>query len=136
MTVSAPAPRFPGRPALLAYLALGGLLLACVVVQVFLAGLGALVDPKFFALHKAFGDWFGLLLVPMFVVALAGRFPRGVVLATLGAFLLYWLQYVFFRLGATVAFVRAFHVVNALAIFWTVTTLLGAVRAHSTRRVP
>lgn len=109
------------------YLVLCSLLVLCIVAQVFLAGMGALVNPSYFALHKFFGDWFGLLILPMVVAALLGRVSRAITLATLGLFLLYTLQYVFFQLGGTIAFLRAFHVVNALVIFWSATRLAQAV---------
>ena len=115
------------RPARLTYLALCLLLIACILIQVFLAGMGALVDARYFAVHKTFGDWFGLLL-PMVAAALLGRFPRGVEPATVGLFLLYALQYVFFELGVSLSFLRAFHVVNALLIFWSAARLAQAAR--------
>ncbi|THF67732.1 hypothetical protein E7T06_19735 [Deinococcus sp. Arct2-2] len=120
-----PLPTFSG--ARWTYLVLCSLLVLCILAQVFLAGMGALVSPSFYGLHKTFGDWFGLLILPMAIAAFVGRLPRSITLATVGLFGLYALQYVFFELGATASFLRAFHVVNALVIFWSATRLAQAV---------
>lgn len=123
MTVSgAPVSTF-FRTLRVLYLVLCAALLACVLGQVFLAGLGVLVNPSYFALHTTFGHVFGPLILLMLVCALLGRLPRAMTLATLGLLLLYGLQYLFLGLGTSVPFLRAFHVVNALVIFWSAARL-------------
>ena len=118
------------RPAVhiprLIYLGLCALLLVGMLAQVFMAGLGVLVDPGYFALHQSFGHLFGPVIVLMLLCAVLGRLPRGVILATLGLFLLYGLQYVF--LGAPLPFLRPFHVVDALLLFWSAARLAQETR--------
>ena len=118
------------RPAVhiprLIYLGLCALLLVGILAQVFMAGLGVLVDPGYFALHKSFGHAFGPVIVLMLLCAVLGRLPRGVILATLGLLLLYGLQYVF--LGAPLPFLRPFHVVDALLLFWSAARLAQETR--------
>ncbi|WP_424952700.1 DUF6220 domain-containing protein [Deinococcus sp.] len=114
------------------YLGLCALLLVGILAQVFMAGLGVLVDPRYFALHQSFGHLFGPVIVLMLVYALSGRLPRQVVLATLGLLLLYGLQYVFLGLGAGLSFLRPFHVVDALLLFWSAARLAQDTRQRLT----
>ncbi|WP_425148617.1 DUF6220 domain-containing protein [Deinococcus sp.] len=120
----------PARPAFrtprVLYLVLCVLLLVGLLAQVFMAGLGVLVDPGYFALHKSFGHAFGGPILLMLLCAVLGRLPRAMILATLGLLLLYGLQYVF--LGAPLPFLRALHVVNALALFWSAARLAQETR--------
>ncbi|HET7168653.1 MAG TPA: DUF6220 domain-containing protein [Candidatus Limnocylindrales bacterium] len=57
----------------------GALFVACVVIQVFLAGLGLFDDPRSFETHRQFGYLFGMLTLVLLALALAGRQSRRVV---------------------------------------------------------
>ena len=59
-----------------AYPVVAGLFVACVLIQVFLAGLGVFDDPEAFITHRNFGYVFGWLTLVLLVVALVGRMPR------------------------------------------------------------
>jgi hypothetical protein len=101
-----------------AFTTLAWLFLACVVVQVFLAGMGVFAGSANFETHRGFGYLFGWLTLLMLVVALVGRLGRrwagfaGVLLV------LFALQSVFIAFRGSVPAAAALHPVNALAIFW------------------
>lgn len=93
------------------------LFLACVVAQVFLAGLAVFGDNDF-ARHREFGYTFGLLILVLIVLSLVGRLPRRWIGASVLLLVLFALQSVFVVLRASNPTLAALHPVNALAIFW------------------
>jgi hypothetical protein len=104
----------------LAY-ALGAALFAgCIVLQVFFAGLGALADPAYWALHRAFGPVIGFIPLALLPVGLVGRLPWRMVGLTALLFPLFVMQFIFLYapLGLGVVELRALHAVNALVLFW------------------
>ncbi|HEX2037331.1 MAG TPA: DUF6220 domain-containing protein [Chloroflexota bacterium] len=107
------------RLARLTYALFAGLLVVCVVLQVMFAGLGVLVDPSFFGLHRAFGAAIGLVMLPLVVAGLLSRHPRQLLGLTGLLLLLYVLQYVFLYLPLALGMpgLRALHAVNALSLF-------------------
>ena len=92
-----------------------GLFAVGVLVQVYLAGMAVFVDPANWSLHRGFVHVVELLLLPTFVFAFLGSFPRSLKLAPVGLFLLVGLQYA--TASAFGSAVAAFHPVNAVAIF-------------------
>lgn len=108
------------------YAALAWALAGLVVVQVFYAGHAVLVNPGDWAAHRTLGHLFSPPIFAMFVFALLGRMPGRFVLYSVALFVLYSLQYLFLFLpGTGLAFMRAFHPVNALVL------LLGSM--HTAR---
>ena len=101
-----------------AFAAVAWLFLACVVIQVFLAGLGVFAGSSNFEVHRNFGYVFGLLTVVMVVIAAIGRLGRRLIGLSALLVALFTLQSVFiaFREGLPAA--AALHPVNALAIFY------------------
>ncbi len=92
---------------------------ACIVVQVFLAGLAIMVSGSFIGAHKSFGYviiWFPLILL---VLGLAGRLPRSINILTVLLAVLAFLQPVLIKLSNTtgVSALAALHPVNALLVF-------------------
>jgi mercuric ion transport protein len=92
---------------------------ACVVVQVFLAGLAIMVSGSFIAAHKTFGYviiWFPLILL---LLALVGRLPRSISGLTALLAVLAFLQPVLIKVPNTLGFpvLSALHPVNALVVF-------------------
>ena len=115
-----------------AFTALAWLFLACVVVQVFLAGMGVFAGAENFETHRNFGYLFGCLTILMTIVALVGRLGRRFVLPSLVLFVLFALQSVFVLFREDVPAFAALHPVNALAIFFVAQQVarasLGLVR--------
>jgi hypothetical protein len=106
--------RVPAR--LLLHLVTTTVLVVCVVVQVFLAGLGVFDDPATFLSHASFGYVIeGLTLVVLVTALLARAGRRQVGLAVL-SFLLLLLQSVFVVLRETMPAVAALHPVNGFLV--------------------
>ena len=101
-----------------AYVTLAWLFLACVAVQVFLAGLGVFAGSQNFATHRDFGYTFGFLTVGMLIAAGVGRLGRRWIWFSALLIFLFALQSVFVGVRDTLPAVAALHPVNALAIFW------------------
>ena len=89
---------------------------ACVVVQVFLAGLGVFDDPSSFITHRDFGYLFGWLTLVVLVLALLGRQSRRLVGMSALLLVLFALQSLFVALRVDLPAVAALHPVNGFAI--------------------
>ena len=119
------------RGARIAYALLAWLFVGGVVFQVFLAGLALLVDPVRIGEHRALGHV--VLTIPYALVAagLCARLPRRLLSLTallLGLSLVHS-AFVYVPTNSDVGFLRAFHPVNALLLFWLGLSLArGAVR--------
>lgn len=101
----------------------GGLFAACVVIQVFLAGLGVFADPRSFITHREFGYVFGLLTLALLVLALVGREPRRVTGLSALLLLLFALQSVFIALGTSTPEIAALHPLNGFLILFVAITV-------------
>jgi hypothetical protein len=92
---------------------------ACVVVQVFLAGLAIMVSGSFIGAHKSFGYviiWFPLILL---LLALVGRLPRSISGLTALLAVLAFLQPLLIKVPNALGLpiLSALHPVNALVVF-------------------
>lgn len=101
----------------LAYIGVAWLFLACVVVQVFLAGLGVFGGAQNFSLHRDFGYAFGWLTLVLLLLALVGHLGRRSIGLSALILVLFALQSVFVGLREVMPALAALHPVNALAIF-------------------
>jgi hypothetical protein len=110
----------------LAFISVAWLFLACVVVQVFLAGLGVFAGAQNFTLHREFGYLFGWLTLVLLLLALVGRLDRRWIGLSALLLVLFAFQSVFVALREIMPAAAALHPVNALAIF--------AVALHVARR--
>jgi hypothetical protein len=99
-----------------AYLVVAVLLVAGLVTQVFLAGLGVFKGPASFATHRDFGYTLELLPFILFVLALLGRMGRRAVALPAAIFGLFILQSVFVVLRSDAPEVAALHPVNGFLI--------------------
>ena len=114
------------------------LLLADIVVQFFLAGLGVLDSATFFRAHISNGFLVQVVALVLVPVGWYGRVPGRTLWLTASIIGLVVLQSVFlgpYRSGAT-GFVRAFaslHVVNGLLVFWVALRLLEKSRELQAR---
>jgi hypothetical protein len=108
------------------YAVVAWLFVACVVVQVFLAGLGVFDRAGDFRVHVQFGYLFGWLTLALLIVALAGRLGRGLIAMALVLLVLFALQSLFVAVRGGVPFVAALHPLNGFLILLVA---IGAARA-------
>jgi uncharacterized protein DUF6220 len=104
----------PVRLARIFYAGLSVVFVACVLVQVFFAGVGAFGAD--WSWHTAFVHLLELLPLLMAPAAFVGRLPYRLRLLPLGLLVLIGAQYAF---ANTLVPAAALHPVNALLIFWT-----------------
>lgn len=104
-------------------LVLAGLFIAMLALQVFFSGLGVLVSPGYFAWHMQLGHFFSLPIFGLFILSILGRSGWRSVGLSVALFFLYGLQYAFVE--GTEGPIRAFHALNALALFWLAVQLVG-----------
>jgi hypothetical protein len=90
--------------------------LSCVIVQVYLAGLGIFVDSGDLDLHREFANYFELGSIVMFLLSFFGRIRGGLRWLTLGLFALTTLQHL--TVQTFTGFLPAFHTIDALLLFW------------------
>jgi hypothetical protein len=112
-----PVDRRPGWTASrLTFVAASWLLVAGLVVQVFLAGLGVFDSPERFALHASFG--FTLMVLPLIMVlsGLAGGLGRRLVGLAGLMFGLFFLQSILVSLRGQVPAIAALHPLNGFLI--------------------
>ena len=114
----------------------GATFVACVVLQIVLAGLGVFADPGSFVTHRNFGYLFGLLTLVLLVLAIAGRQPRrtiGLCALLLGLFAM---QSVFIALRASAPEVAALHPLNGFLILLVAIVVTRASWAARTDVAP
>lgn len=103
-----------------------------VVVQFFLAGLGAFGATNYDT-HKAFGYVLGILSIGMLVLAIVGKVPRDLV--SLAAVLLGLNVVQVLVVHADIDDIAALHVVNALAIAGVAFALVRRSRLYLSTRL-
>jgi hypothetical protein len=119
------------RPAARAvFIGVSWLLVAGLVVQVFLAGLGVFDSPTRFAIHRDVGYMLELLPLVMLVAAVLGRLGRRFVVLSAAIFGLFLLQSVFIAFRADAPTIAALHPVNGFLI-----VLLAVVVARDARAI-
>ena len=111
-----------------------GLFAALLIVQVFLAGLGVFDSPSAFATHRDFGYMIGLLILPLIILALVGRAPKGLVGLTILIAVQMTLQSVFVAMRASNPAVAALHPVNGVLML--IVTIVVARWAWAIRDEP
>jgi hypothetical protein len=107
------------------HLALACLLVAGLIVQVFLAGLGVFKGPASFATHRDWGYLLELLPFLLLIVGLVARLGRRPALLAVAIFGLFILQSVLVAMRDSTPEVAALHPVNGFLI-----TLLAIVLAR------
>jgi hypothetical protein len=106
------------------------LFVACVVVQVFLAGLGIFDSPTQFVTHREFGYLFGWLVFVLLALAIAGRMGRRIIGLSALLIVLFILQSVFVAFRTSQPAIAALHPVNGFLI-----GVVGIVLAREGRAV-
>jgi hypothetical protein len=99
-----------------AHLIVAWALVAGVVVQVFLAGLGVFESATRFDVHVTWGYTLEILPLLLLGLAAAGRLGRRQMLYAAGLFGMFLLQSLFVGLRADMPWVAALHPVNGFAI--------------------
>ncbi|MEP6680249.1 MAG: DUF6220 domain-containing protein [Chloroflexota bacterium] len=122
------------RWARVAYLYAAWLFVACLVVQVFLAGLGVFAGAQNFATHTEFGRIFGLMTLILIPLAIIGRMGRRKIWLSVLVFVLFFLQGLFIALRDSAPAVAALHPVNGFLILWI--SILLAQSLWRERRSP
>jgi Family of unknown function (DUF6220) len=115
------------------HLVLAWLLVAGLVVQIFLAGMGVFRGAADFANHRDFGFMLELVPLLLLITGLIAGLGRRAALLAVGIFLLFMLQSVFVGLRADAPEVAALHPVNGFLI--TVLAIILARDAWMARRV-
>ena len=118
-----------------AFVVIAWLFVACVVVQVFLAGLGVLESPARFAIHREFGYLFGLLTLVLLVLALLGRLPRLFVGGSAVLIVLFAMQSVFVLLRDSYPALAALHPLNGFLILLIGGGLARRSRSYAARPI-
>jgi mercuric ion transport protein len=99
------------------------LFIACLLIQVFLAGMAVFMSRSWWTMHIMFAHIIGVLTLILLAAVFLGRFPRKVwELTVLIAFLLL-MQGITIHLSRipNLSLTAAFHPVNALLMFWVAT---------------
>ena len=114
------------------------MLVASIIVQFFLAGLGALDNATYFGWHVVNGSVVALLPLVLVVIGGFGQVPGRTLWLTAAVFGLVVLQSVLiepYRAAATgwLRAIAGLHVVNGLVVFWVGLKLLGRATQLSTR---
>lgn len=100
----------------LGFAGLAWIFTACIVIQVFFAGMAVFENPVYWRRHEIFVHLFEIVPLLMFILAFLGRLPRGMAWGSFGMLILIFAQYMTAHQWAS-----ALHPVIALLLF------LGAV---------
>jgi hypothetical protein len=130
-TVAEPARR--GHIARVIFVVLASLFAACVVAQVFIAGMAVFVNPLNWRWHTTFIHVFEFLPLLMLIISFVGRLPAAQRWQCAALFLLIVVQYFTANVAASLPFAAALHPVNALLIFWMATWLLSRAWRYTFR---
>lgn len=106
-----------------AHLVLAWALVAGVVIQVFLAGLGVFDDPSTFQVHVTWGYTLEILPLVLLGLAATGRLGRRQMAYAAAIFGMFILQSVFVALRADVPMIAALHPLNGFAILFVAIVL-------------
>jgi hypothetical protein len=99
-----------------AFLVVSALFVACVVAQIFLAGLGVFERASAFITHRDFGYAFGWLALLMLILAIVGRLPRRQLAIVVGIIVAFAFQSVFVALRTDAPALAALHPLNGVLI--------------------
>jgi hypothetical protein len=89
---------------------------ACIVVQVFLAGMGVFDGPERFETHRNFGYLFGWLTLVMLIIAAAGRLGRLLIGLSALTLVQFFLQSIFILFREDQPAIAALHPVNGVLL--------------------
>ena len=122
----------PRTGAYTALAAVAWLLVACLLVQVFLAGLGVFDGPSQFETHRNFGYLFGWLTLVMLIIAAVGRLGRLLIGLSALTLVQFFMQSIFILFREDQPAIAALHPVNGVLLL--VVTIAIARLAMAGRR--
>ncbi|MDB5054090.1 MAG: hypothetical protein JWM44_2140 [Bacilli bacterium] len=96
---------------------------ACIIVQVFLAGLAVFVNKDDWGPHTSFIHVFEFVPILMFAVSFIGRVPSRIRWNSLGLFIMIILQYITAK-ALSGMWLAALHPVIAIFLFWNALTIV------------
>jgi len=96
----------------------GAVFVGCVVIQVFLAGLGVFDDPRSFVTHRQFGYSIGMFTLVLLVLSLLARSPRRITGYSALLLVQFALQSMLVALRTDVPALAALHPVNGFLILF------------------
>lgn len=101
------------------YTLVAWLFVACLIVQVFLAGMSVFTGSSWWDVHIQTGHIFGIFTILLALLSLAARFPRLLIVLSFLLIIQYALQYAFINLAGPLHFpaLSALHPVNAMLLF-------------------
>lgn len=111
-----------------AYLVVLWIFVACLVVQLFLAGLGVFAGYQNFLTHRDWGYLFGLLVFPIMILAALARLPRRFILLSVLIFILFVMQSVLLLFRTDAPSIAALHPLNGVLILLIAIWLGSAAR--------
>ncbi|MGM0867448.1 MAG: DUF6220 domain-containing protein [Bacillota bacterium] len=94
------------------YSVLAWILVVCIIVQVFIAGMAVFENPLNWGRHTSFVHLFELVPIIMFILGFLGRLPKGMIWGSFGLFALIFIQY-----ATAHGILPALHPVIALLLF-------------------
>lgn len=118
------------RRARVGFVLVAWLFVACVVIQIYLAGLGVFDRPQAFLTHRDFGYAFGVLTLVLVLLALLGRLPRRMVGASVLLLVLFALQSVFVLMRSSVPMLAALHPLNGFLILGLAAAVAWSSRGY------
>lgn len=100
------------------------LFIACLLIQVFLAGMAVFISPSWWAMHIMFAHIIGFLALILLAVVFLGRFQQKVLASAGMIVFLVLMQGITIHLShiPNLSLTAAFHPVNALLLFWVATS--------------
>lgn len=112
--------QLPGykRAVRIVFAALAAAYFSCVVIQVFLAGMGTFIDTADWEFHRKFVGYFEFAAPVMFLLSFVGRIRGSARWISLGLYVLTSLQYMTVEVFDGVWVLSAFHTIIALLLFW------------------
>lgn len=104
----------------------GAVFVGCVIIQVFLAGLGVFDDPRSFVTHRAFGYLIGMFTLVLLVLALVARSPRRITGYSALLLIQFALQSLLVALRTDAPALAALHPVNGFLILFVAIAITRA----------
>jgi hypothetical protein len=127
------APTRAARIGRIVFVCLAAAFAACVLAQVFIAGMAVFINPLNWRWHTTFIHVFEFLPLLMLIFSFVGRLPVAQRWQSGGLFLLIYAQYFTANVAAPLPFAAAAHPVIALVIFWLATRVLSQSWGHAFR---